>query len=122
MKGQLFRSDNKWGISYMIKEGSGYSSKNLPIHPDDVPYLELHKQHGGGYFMEHAESEFIIDYNTPMGLIRGQEQYSGVMQQSYGQSARLTPKKESWDDILKAFNYNLGCSHPFEEIPISWLK
>lgn len=106
-KNILNPSELQWVVEYqqllphagVSKMGTGpgvgkkfYVTKTIPLHPHDVFNPD------GTLFAEDGkEIEFEIDHSTPLGMVLGQEQFSGIMQQVYGVGAKVT--HVTWDDI-----------------------
>jgi hypothetical protein len=86
----------------------------LPLHPDDWEWA-----------IEHIgeEVEFQIDPTTPMGMKYGQEQYSTILQQTYGNSAKLVkpaPKTYTSEEAIFDFTqylYNYENPHDYADNP-----
>jgi len=105
---QVDSDSNIWEIEYqqllphagISKKGTGpgvgkkiYTTKRIPLHPQDVYKM-------AGKLFDGKEVEFEIDHMTPMGMVFGQEQYAGTMQQSYGIGARIIEQHSvTWDDV-----------------------
>ena len=107
----LLNSDtNIWEVEYdhllphagISKKGTGpgvgkkiYTTERIPLHPQDI-----YNSDGTLFAEDGKEIEFEIDHMTPMGMVFGQEQYAGTMQQSYGIGARIIAHHSvTWDDV-----------------------
>lgn len=69
-----------------------YEKRRIALHPSD-----LYNPDGTLFPYDGREVEFEIDHCTPLGYKRGQEQYSNIMQQCYGDGAKVI--HVTWDDV-----------------------
>ncbi len=138
-KWKLIKKDGKWLVKEVVEINAWSASpedyidaeknaEEIPVHPEDVFHLDLMEKIGQKTD-EGLEVEVYFDHMTPMGLRRGLEEYSSIMQMSYGKTARLFSlyhqrNKSEWSKIFVEFMQQLepGSGETYQSAYITWLE